>query len=261
MSKEAVAVKTLLAVFIAAIALAVVSTGLSWILEKNPGMDGRLDPPRAATLRTASASCGTRSEAAANGSSENSGTTQRLEATDPASALAEEVRERWLAVGERESQLLARQEAITLIHADILAEKATIDDVRLRVENELSRALPQTPGLTPTAQQLPTGTPPPAGSESNFAEARGGNADIAPTAYNSSDAGKAVALIQRLADNGNMDTAVKLLSVMNERQAAKILTAISDPHPDVAARLIEILQHRKQQEAAPTTASSGALRG
>ena len=83
MSKEAGAVKTLLAVFVAAVALAVVSTGLSWILEKNPGLDGRLDPPRAAAFRTASASCGTHSEAAANGSSENSGTPQRLEARPP----------------------------------------------------------------------------------------------------------------------------------------------------------------------------------
>jgi hypothetical protein len=267
MNKESVAVKTLLAVFVTAVALAAVSSGLSWILGQHPGTEGRDTPQPTPAFRRAPPCGDPGSEMLAQGREHSGTASSRAGApaaahsvdADPASTLAEEIHERWRAVGERESQLLARQEALTLIHADILAEQATIEEIRQRMEDELSRVALQPQGLAPAPP--PLGPLPQQGSGSDVAQARGGNAEIAPAAYDSTTADTVVALLQRLADNGNLDTVVKLLGAMNERLAAKILTALSDPHPDLAARLIEILQHRKQQEATATTASGGTLRG
>jgi flagellar motility protein MotE (MotC chaperone) len=60
---------------------------------------------------------------------------------------------------------------------------------------------------------------------------------------------KAAEILQNLADNGNMDTAVKILAGAKERSAAKVLAYITDP--GLSADFIERMRTAKRPLAPP----------
>jgi len=256
MTKESAAVKMLMAVFVTAVALCAFSTWMSWVLEQVPEQERHAEIPRASTPRTTHRTADAPSEAVADRSTEipapapplidtsTNPIPSQVDAEEPA-ALSEHIGERLQTLRERESQLLARQEAMTLIHADIRDEKAAIEDIRQRVAHELNGALRQFQGLHVVPQQPATGHPPQPPNVLRAGQAVKDASETTNAAYEGTNPESAAAIVQSLADNGRIDMVVKLLSVMNERLAAKVLTAVSDPNPDMAAQLSEMLQQQK----------------
>jgi hypothetical protein len=256
MSKESVAVKVLMAVFVTAVGLCAFSTWMSWLLEQIPEQEHHAETPRAVIPRTTQPTADTLGETVVDRSREvpEAAPPQIDASAKPASsqvdaeesvALSEDIQGRLEALRERESQLLARQEAMTLIHADIRDEKAAIEEIRRRVAHELSGVLRQVHGPNPVPQQPTTGLQPQPPNVLKAGQAGTDDSDMLDAAYDGTNSESAAAIVQRLADNGRIDTVVKLLSVMNERLAAKVLTAVSEPNPDMAAQLSDILQQQK----------------
>ncbi len=65
--------------------------------------------------------------------------------------------------------------------------------------------------------------------------------------YNSMAPESAAKILQNLADTGKMDTAVKVLGLMQERQAAKVLAELTDA--GLAAQLVEKLKGLRRTPA------------
>lgn len=67
--------------------------------------------------------------------------------------------------------------------------------------------------------------------------------------YDSMEAEKAAQILQQMADSGNMDTAVKVLASMRERQAARVLGELQDRA--LAAEMFDKLKVLKKPSTAP----------
>jgi flagellar motility protein MotE (MotC chaperone) len=67
--------------------------------------------------------------------------------------------------------------------------------------------------------------------------------------YDSMEPASAAKILQTLSDSGNLDTAVKILASMRERQAARVLAELGDP--TLAAQLVDKLRGLKKP-AEPT---------
>ncbi len=256
MSKESVAVKMLLTVFVTAVALCVFSTWLSRYLDQIPTQDRRTETPRAVVHRPMPVTTEWHSETVEDRSKIAPGSAPSLIVPSPESipirvdaaeplTLSVDVDERLAALRERESQLAARQEVMTLIHADICEEKAAIDEIRRRVDHELNNLFLKLRGPGSVTQQTAGGLQSQQPSVVREGQARTEDPNVIGAAYDGTNSENAAAIVQSLADNGRVDMVVKLLGVMNERLAAKVLTAVSDPNPDMAAQLTEMLQQQK----------------
>jgi flagellar motility protein MotE (MotC chaperone) len=171
--------------------------------------------------------------------------------------LATRLRDRAAAVKEREAQLTTRQTQLQLIVEDIRAERAAIDELRKQIQEELRAVADQTRLLEEkkleTEQRQTELENRQQGIESRLtqldSEERGNVKKIAAV-YDTMPPESASKILLQLCDGGNMDTAVKLLGLMKERQAAKVLAEF--PDPDLAAQLTLKLKGLKRAPA-PTT--------
>jgi flagellar motility protein MotE (MotC chaperone) len=170
--------------------------------------------------------------------------------------LANSYRERLATVRERETQLMARQKQMELVHQDIRGERAAVDELRKQVAEELNAVkelqaqLKKKEGEVDEQQQKTA-------AEIKEMEQRGTKLEMVETSnvqkmaemINNMPAESAARILQQMADSGKMDTAVKLMGQMKERQAAKILAEFSDP--SLAAQLLEKLKDLKRPAAEP----------
>jgi flagellar motility protein MotE (MotC chaperone) len=161
--------------------------------------------------------------------------------------LASSLRDRAALVRERENQLNARQKQLELVIEDIRSERAAIDEMRTQLEGQLkageehmAEVQRQRTELEIKQQTIDGRVTEMAGQEKDNIKKMGGVYDnMAPE--------NAAKIIQQMADSGTMDTAVKLLAVMKERQAAKVLAEM--PDPSLAAQLSERLKDLKRPTA------------
>jgi flagellar motility protein MotE (MotC chaperone) len=157
--------------------------------------------------------------------------------------LASSLRDRAAQVREREDQLTARQRQLELVIENIRSERAAIDELREELElalkageDRLADVQRQRTDLEIKQQTIDGKVTEMSGSEKDNIKKMAGM-------YDNMAAESAAKIIQHMADSGTMDTAVKLLAAMRERQAAKVLAEM--PDPSLAAQLSERLKDFK----------------
>jgi flagellar motility protein MotE (MotC chaperone) len=162
--------------------------------------------------------------------------------------LASSLRDRAALVRERENQLNARQRQLELVIEDIRSERAAIDELRSQAdellkagEERMAEVERQRTELEIKQQKIDGRVTEMVGQEKDNIKKMG-------SVYDNMAPENAAKIIQQMADGGTMDTAVKLLAVMKERQAAKVLSEM--PDPSLAAQLSERLKDLKRPTAA-----------
>lgn len=170
--------------------------------------------------------------------------------TDEAVQLAGSLRERLSAVREKEKKLADREKQLDLIMKDIRGERTVIDDLRKQVGAELKAVTEKMSAVErkqgEVQQQRQDMSKNVDEMQKRVLELEGvekKNFDKMASMYDSMAPESAAKILQHLADSGKMDTAVKLLGQMKERNAAKVLAELSEP---VAAQLLERLRGLKR---------------
>jgi flagellar motility protein MotE (MotC chaperone) len=163
--------------------------------------------------------------------------------------IASSLRERMSAVRERESQLAQRNAQLELVLKDIRAQRAVIDELRKQVNEEFKAAEEhiatmerQRAEIDAQQQSLQDRV-----TELDVVE-RDGTKRLA-TVYDGMDSDRAAKILEHMVNSGKMDTAVKVLGGMRERQAAKVLGEFEDT--SLAAQLSERLKGLKKPPAVP----------
>jgi len=177
--------------------------------------------------------------------------------TEEAVQLAANLRARLSQVRDREARLDARQKHLDLIYQDIRAERGAIEALRKQILEELKKTPQAAPVVTPTPPKAAPTSPPNRGREQKSDELlptpkRLGKEDgknAAPTSREEL-AGNAAMLLEKLASSGKMDAAVKLLAGLPQKQAAKVLSDLTDP--DLASRLLAKLRESKPASLEPS---------
>jgi flagellar motility protein MotE (MotC chaperone) len=180
---------------------------------------------------------------------------------EEAARLTAELRTRLASAREKERQAAAREKRLELIQQDLRGERAAIDDLRKQVKKELDAVNKALAELERQRAAAP-----------RRAEKSGAEAEARPALpakeqqdnlkkmgamYSTMPPESAAKILRSLSDTGKMDTAAQLLALMQERQAAKVLTELNDPV--LAAQLLERLKVLRRRPAA--VAGPGPLGG
>jgi flagellar motility protein MotE (MotC chaperone) len=170
--------------------------------------------------------------------------------------MTNELRSRLAAVREREEQLNARKKQVELIQEDIRGERTALDELRTQVKSEmdaLNEALQnvekQRGTLEEERQKISKNTQEMESRVLQLQQEEQGNLKKMSGMYNSMSPESAAKILKNLADTGKMDTAVKVLGMMQERQAAKVLAELSDA--GLAAQLVEKLKSLRRAPPSP----------
>lgn len=157
--------------------------------------------------------------------------------------LASSLRDRAAQVREREDQLTARQRQLELVIETIRSERAAIDELKAELEAAIKAGEEHMAEVQRRRTELDIKQQNIDGRVTEMAGNEKDNLKKMASVYDNMSAESAAKIIQHMADSGTMDTAVKLLAVMKERQAAKVLAEMSDP--SLAAQLSERLKDLK----------------
>lgn len=146
------------------------------------------------------------------------------------------LKEREKAVREEEDNLQRRRVQQQLALADIQGERREIDGLRVQVREHLKEAEDLIQKLNQTRQQLVDEKDQKSQELKKIQEAQievdsqyQDNTKRLSQWIQSMDAPKAAELLKEMANDGNMEMAVQILANFEEREAAKILSAIDDP--------------------------------
>jgi flagellar motility protein MotE (MotC chaperone) len=176
--------------------------------------------------------------------------------TEEIARMTNELRTRLAAVREREEQLSAQKKQIDLIHEDIRGERSSLDELRTQIQSEmdaLNEAIQgvekQRGSLEEERQKIDKNAKEMEGRVMKLEKEEHENLKKMSGMYNSMTPESAAKILQNLADTGKMDTAVKILGTMQERQAAKVLTELTDQ--TLAAQLVEKLRGLRRTPANP----------
>lgn len=252
----------LLSIGLTAVVLFAASAGVSWYLRYLAESKAEHESPKAAEPESAF----TKPKApAANPLREQPATNPSLQAAvrppynpeaEGTVQLASKLRERLDSIHAQEEQLASRQKNLELIFQDIRAERAGIDDKRRQVVNLLKAVEEKMAELDSKLGELKQK------QQQNNKEATELKKNISEyetlekdrikqvaSMYDSMEPASAAKILQTLADSGNMDTAVKILASMRERQAARVLAELGEPA--LAAQLVDKLRGLKKPAEAP----------
>jgi flagellar motility protein MotE (MotC chaperone) len=176
--------------------------------------------------------------------------------TEEIARMTSELRTRLASVHEREDQLAARKKMIELIQEDIRGERTALDELRSQIKSELEALNEAVDGVEKQRSSLDEERQK-VGKTTQEMEAKivqlqkeeQDNLKKMSGMYNSMSPEVAAKILQNLADTGKMDTAVKVLGQMQERQAAKVLAELTDA--GLAAQLVEKLKSLRRAPANP----------
>lgn len=161
--------------------------------------------------------------------------------------MTSELRSRLASVREREEQLAARKKMIELVQEDIRGERTALDELRTQIKNEIEALNEAVEGvekqrgsLDEERQKISKNTQEMEAKIVQLQKEEQDNLKKMSGMYNSMAPEIAAKILQNLADTGKMDTAVKVLGQMQERQAAKVLAELTDA--GLAAQLVEKLK-------------------
>jgi flagellar motility protein MotE (MotC chaperone) len=233
-----------------------VSAAASWFLHGH-NLAGEAKPGQEGTTEEAPETLGKRSRSTEM-VSVAADTSQRVAVRPPYSPGAEEavqlantLRDRLAATKEREAQLSARQKNLELIYQDIRGERAAVDELRKQVGEELKAVKDQAAAVERRHTEMEEQRQKMSGRVKELEEhlikieeLENGNVQKMAEMINTMAPESAAKILQQLADTSKMDTAVKLLGLMKERQAAKVLAEV--PDPALAAQFLEKLKDLKR---------------
>jgi pentatricopeptide repeat protein len=161
--------------------------------------------------------------------------------------LTGELRSRLAAARENERQTAARKKELELIQHDLRGERASLDDLQKQIKRELEAVQTAVADLERKrgALQAEQGKTGQAAKELEAKSVRlmkeeQTNLKKMSLMYNTMPAEGAAKIMKALAESGKIETAVKVLGMMQERQAAKVLAEMSDP--TLAVQLLERLK-------------------
>jgi flagellar motility protein MotE (MotC chaperone) len=161
---------------------------------------------------------------------------------------------------EREEQLTARQKQLETIYQDIRGERNVLDELRKQVADEMKALNEKMVSVDRRAgdvdqkdQAFAKRVSEQKKSQTEIDNVELKNIDKISEMYNSMAPDAAARILQQMADSGQMNTAVKILSKMKERQAAKVLAEL--PDATLAAQLLEKMRGVKR----PTPAQAASL--
>ena len=168
------------------------------------------------------------------------------------------LRDSALALRDREARLERRQAQIEIILQDIRATRDSIDDLRKQVQTELklseAKAAEVQNRVNDLKEQKRAVDRNLADLQKRQVDLESGerkNIDKMASMYDSMPAENAAKILQQMADSGKLDTAVKLLASMKERQAARVLAEL--PDTALAAQLLDKMRGLKRAPPPPVT--------
>ena len=168
--------------------------------------------------------------------------------------IASSLKERLDAVHAREEQLNSRQQNLDLIFQDLRSERTTIDEQRKQVTTLLKAVEGKMADLDRKATDLESKrqetTKESKQLKKNIVEYQDQEKERikqVASMYDTMEPANAAKILQTLTDSGSLDTAVKILASMRDRQAAKVLSELGDPL--LAAQLVDKLRGLKKPGA------------
>ncbi len=188
--------------------------------------------------------------------------------TDDAVQLAASLRERLAAVREKEDKLTSQQKNLELVYQDIRGERGAIDELRKQVGDELKAVdgkMGDVERERAKAEEKRQETDKKVTEmQKNLFELEGverENIKKMAETFDSMAPESAAKILQSLADTARMDTAVKVLGQMKERQRGKVLEELSTATPEGAALAAQLLEKLKGFKRSPSGTKKAAGAG
>jgi flagellar motility protein MotE (MotC chaperone) len=235
-------------------ALFAISASVSYVLRRAPippaehKADGD-ETPLAETDRPGIDVRGMPAAAGAEATSRVAVRTPYVPEAEVAVQLASSLRDRETALKQREAKLLSRENNLELVFKDIRTERAGVDDMRKQVAAELQAVEAQMTAVKQERekqeQEKKNLEQRVADLESRILELQGleqTNMKKMAETYGLMDPEKAAKILQEMVESGKTDSAVKILGLMSQRQAAKVFAELPQK---LAGELIEKLKDFK----------------
>jgi flagellar motility protein MotE (MotC chaperone) len=168
--------------------------------------------------------------------------------------MAANLRDRLNAVSEKEAQLAAQKKQLDLVYEDIRNERSAMEELRKKMQEEL-KTLEEKIALFerkhaesgPPIKEKAASDLEKLQQKSGVGKAESGNAKKMADVVGNMPPKTAAELLKQLVETGKMESAVKMLNEMTERQAAKVLAELADPM--LAAQLLDKLKESKRPPA------------
>jgi flagellar motility protein MotE (MotC chaperone) len=180
---------------------------------------------------------------------------------DNAAQLANSLRTQMDALRTREQQFTARQKSLELICQDIHLEKSAMDELRKQMNEELRGLTERIESLERKSgevdqkrKQLSDQNKELKESQLRVEDSEKASIKRLAAVYDSMDADAAAQHLQQMADTGKIETAVKILNSMRERQAAKVLAQF--PDRTTVVQLLDKMRTVDRNPAPPKTDNS-----
>jgi flagellar motility protein MotE (MotC chaperone) len=159
----------------------------------------------------------------------------------------------------QEETLAQRQKNLELLYNDIRAERAALDALRKQIQEEMRLLEAQAQQLEQKQQELQRHKEEVSerlkdyeSSLRHFEDTERKNLEALAERVSNMAPENAAKLFEHMANSGNMDTAVKLFSLVKETRAAKILEQMP---PDLATQIIERIKLLKRPATKPGSLS------
>lgn len=181
----------------------------------------------------------------------------------PRAASVEELVRLGMSLNDREKQVVAKEEAVQkrelqqqLALVDLSSERQSLDGFRAEVRTNLETAQQLLNEMTAVYRRLteereatPTGPPSTNAAATPTDVDRRGNTKKLAQWMQGMDATKSAQLLQEMANDGQLDAAVEVLAYFEEREAAKLLSAIDDPKlvNELVTRFVDLKSTRQAQ--------------
>jgi flagellar motility protein MotE (MotC chaperone) len=181
------------------------------------------------------------------------------QSADDAAQLAANLRNQMEALRTREQQFTVRQKSLEIIYQDIRSERAAIDELRKQLNDEMKALADKLDSLErksgemqQKSKQLTEQNKELSQTVLRIEEVEKENIKRLAAVYDAMDAEAAAQHLQHMADTGKIETAVKILGAMRERQAAKIFAAFPD-----RTTVVQILEKLKSVDRQPNPTKGG----
>jgi len=175
--------------------------------------------------------------------------------TDPLAVAADQKLESQ-AMKNREARLEKQKAQVELILQDIRTQRDEVDKMGKQVAAEVKLALARAPEVDPLPDPTPKKGPIFADRPLPADPGEKKNIERLAVMYEAMPPETAAKIFQEMADRGNMDTAVRVLVQMRERQAGKVIAEMADAA--LAAQLLEKIAKLKRPAVATTTTGIGS---
>jgi flagellar motility protein MotE (MotC chaperone) len=154
--------------------------------------------------------------------------------------LARKLRQRLEEVRKREEELTIREGRLQVLYDDIRGEREALEALREQVRQEMDLLKQQLANVQQEQQKLSDKAKELERKSFEVSDAEAANVRKMAEMFESMPPESAALILEKMANNGNLKTAVQVLSRMNPRNAAKTLAAMADP--GLAAQLSEQLK-------------------